>query len=605
MLELTAALSPNPAIAAASSTSPEFRPADGTASSASQGGPVATPFATVLQSHISRSTDTPAAEPGVPESGTAATPSGGASSAAPAATEIAGSGVSSADPGAAISLPVAAAAFPANGPVDAIALLAAMLAGNTASVQPDAVAGAVAGTASTVSTAASSSADKPVDVMALMASLLAGNVALAKPDAANPVADNSQAAAVVTPGDSRTNGPTVAVTADYPVDAPVGVIATLTANDPTVAVSTDHPAGTPVGTAATLTAMFDASAAPVQAGAAQADKANSTGAVAVTADDKSNDTGTEIAMAALLAPMLAGSVAAGQPDATQAAVADNAAGVASASGADKRGKRNDDDKSSDAGAVTALPLTVPIPNAANPVAATSGADRPNASSTAAATKADTAATSSAILAATAPIKAESPADTGKAGTHGENFDALVNAARDTQMLAGQNAVSAHAATPAATATATVAVATPVGTPAWENEVGDKLTWMVGRQETRADLVLNPPQLGRIEVSLSMKGDQANAVFVSANPAVRDALENALPRLREILQDAGISLGQTQVGAESFQQSANNRENGDNPSRGNGSRSTGGSVSMAGGLLAGGSSPSQWLRRGNGLVDTFA
>ncbi len=128
--------------------------------------------------------------------------------------------------------------------------------------------------------------------------------------------------------------------------------------------------------------------------------------------------------------------------------------------------------------------------------------------------------------------------------------------------------------------------------------------MVGRLESRADIVLNPPQMGRIEVSLSINGDQATATFVSANPAVRDALENALPRLREILQDAGISLGQTQVGAESFQQSANNRENGDNSFRGNGRHGDSG-TSATEGLLAGNTAPAQWLRRGSGLVDTFA
>ena len=61
----------------------------------------------------------------------------------------------------------------------------------------------------------------------------------------------------------------------------------------------------------------------------------------------------------------------------------------------------------------------------------------------------------------------------------------------------------------------------------------------------------------------MTGDQATATFVSANPAVREAIENAVPRLREVLADAGVTLGQTQVGSDSPQQSANGNENGDN------------------------------------------
>jgi flagellar hook-length control protein FliK len=167
--------------------------------------------------------------------------------------------------------------------------------------------------------------------------------------------------------------------------------------------------------------------------------------------------------------------------------------------------------------------------------------------------------------------------------------------------AGTAQPNAHAAS--AAETASHSVQTPVGAQDWSNEVGEKLTWMVGKHETRADLVLNPPELGRIEVSITMKGDEASATFVSANPTVRDAIENAVPRLREVLQDAGISLGQTQVGAETFQQQqpAPNREKGDNSWR-SGNSGTADSDSVRGMPGAGATAA---IRRGNGLVDTFA
>jgi flagellar hook-length control protein FliK len=100
----------------------------------------------------------------------------------------------------------------------------------------------------------------------------------------------------------------------------------------------------------------------------------------------------------------------------------------------------------------------------------------------------------------------------------------------------------------------------------------------------------------------MNGDQATATFTSANASVREALENAMPRLREILQGSGVSLGQTDVGAESSQQSAGRGENGDNPARGRGR-----DVDTAAphGLALGENAPADWLRRGDGLVDTFA
>lgn len=140
----------------------------------------------------------------------------------------------------------------------------------------------------------------------------------------------------------------------------------------------------------------------------------------------------------------------------------------------------------------------------------------------------------------------------------------------------------------------------VGTSGWSAEMGDRLVWMSNSQQSRAELVLTPPELGRVEVSISMNGDQANAIFVSANPAVRDALEGALPRLREILADAGLTLGQAQVNSESAGQSARERENGDNSGRN--AAMTGDAerpepvVSGVSGMRAAG---------GRGLVDVFA
>ena len=107
------------------------------------------------------------------------------------------------------------------------------------------------------------------------------------------------------------------------------------------------------------------------------------------------------------------------------------------------------------------------------------------------------------------------------------------------------------------------VAASVGSHHWSDSIANSLVVMTNGRQERADLVLTPPQLGRIEVSVSVSAGQANAIFVSANPDVRQALENALPRLREVLADAGITLGQAQVGSESLGQSANHGNNNDN------------------------------------------
>lgn len=123
------------------------------------------------------------------------------------------------------------------------------------------------------------------------------------------------------------------------------------------------------------------------------------------------------------------------------------------------------------------------------------------------------------------------------------------------------AMTPNAASPAnaTSSSPSLRIDTPLGQAGWHDEMGQKLTWMVGNNRQQADLVLNPPQLGRVEVSLTMNGDQATAIFTSPNPAVREALENSLHRLREVLADAGVSLGQTQVGSESPNQSQRKNE----------------------------------------------
>ena len=97
----------------------------------------------------------------------------------------------------------------------------------------------------------------------------------------------------------------------------------------------------------------------------------------------------------------------------------------------------------------------------------------------------------------------------------------------------------------------LALEAPVRGAAFAAELSDKLVWLAGRQGQWAALSLNPPHMGSLEVRLTLSGGEAGAQFFSANPAVRDALEAALPRLRELMAGAGINLGEAQVREEAF------------------------------------------------------
>lgn len=95
------------------------------------------------------------------------------------------------------------------------------------------------------------------------------------------------------------------------------------------------------------------------------------------------------------------------------------------------------------------------------------------------------------------------------------------------------------------------ISAPFGTPRWNTGLGEQMVWMSTQQNQVAELRLNPPDLGPLQITLTVNNDQASAQFVSHHAAVREAIEAALPRLKEMLADSGITLGDATVSADSF------------------------------------------------------
>ena len=120
---------------------------------------------------------------------------------------------------------------------------------------------------------------------------------------------------------------------------------------------------------------------------------------------------------------------------------------------------------------------------------------------------------------------------------------------EAPLATGLNAAPAAPTHVTSSASATIGV--PVAAPGWDRGLGEKMVWMAGRQLQVAELHLNPPELGPLQITLTINNDQASAQFVSQHAAVREAIEAAMPRLREMLAGGGIALGNTSVSAESF------------------------------------------------------
>ena len=96
----------------------------------------------------------------------------------------------------------------------------------------------------------------------------------------------------------------------------------------------------------------------------------------------------------------------------------------------------------------------------------------------------------------------------------------------------------------------LAVNVPLTQNAWADDFSQKITWVATQHGQSAELHLNPPQLGPLEVLIKVNGDQATALFTSQHAVVRDAIEQALPKLREMLADNGIMLGNATVSDQS-------------------------------------------------------
>lgn len=239
---------------------------------------------------------------------------------------------------------------------------------------------------------------------------------------------------------------------------------------------------------------------------------------------------------------------------------------------------------------------------------TKTAARPAAATTAAA--ADPAGGRAARAASVAVGNA--PAETAPAVPHEKTAVAEVLAKRVPETARGAERLPDFAATLSAAQSAqpiapTVAAAAglharnhlqpPVGTQAWNQALGDRIVWMVAGGQQSAALTLNPPDLGPMQVVLSVSNEQATANFFAAQPEVRQALEAALPRLREMMQDAGIQLGQATVSADTPSQQ-DMRDSG--PQRAAGGFAHSGPDRGTEAAL-----PPPAARTGRGLVDMFA
>jgi len=102
----------------------------------------------------------------------------------------------------------------------------------------------------------------------------------------------------------------------------------------------------------------------------------------------------------------------------------------------------------------------------------------------------------------------------------------------------------------------------VRSPQWGQEVGKRLIYMANKSIQEAKINLSPEKLGPIQIKISLdKDQQLNISMVAQHGTTREMLENALPRLREMLESANVNLVNVDIGkGKDFEQENNASDN---------------------------------------------
>ena len=96
-------------------------------------------------------------------------------------------------------------------------------------------------------------------------------------------------------------------------------------------------------------------------------------------------------------------------------------------------------------------------------------------------------------------------------------------------------------------------------PGWHQELGEKLIWMNKQATPSVELRLNPEHLGPVLVKIDVSHDQATVAFTTQHQVVKDAIEAAIPKLKEMLQGQQLNLADVNVSQQQSEQRQSTRD----------------------------------------------
>ena len=75
---------------------------------------------------------------------------------------------------------------------------------------------------------------------------------------------------------------------------------------------------------------------------------------------------------------------------------------------------------------------------------------------------------------------------------------------------------------------------------WGDALGEKVSLLLSNKLSSAEIRLDPPHLGKLDIQIQLKDDSATITIHTQHAQTRDLIDSASARLREFLQEAGYS-----------------------------------------------------------------
>ncbi|WP_245903394.1 flagellar hook-length control protein FliK [Photobacterium indicum] len=146
-----------------------------------------------------------------------------------------------------------------------------------------------------------------------------------------------------------------------------------------------------------------------------------------------------------------------------------------------------------------------------------------------------------------------------------------------------------------------------------DQVSERINMMMSKNLKHVDIRLDPPELGKLQIRLSLNQDQASVQFTVGNQQTRDLVEHSMPRLREMLHQQGLQLAQSSVQQDTSRQafSGQSGQQNQNDSGAQQSGNHSGNGSHAGGnnhddnVTSGGETVDMYVKPADDRVDYYA